>query len=191
MADAMKTCSCGACACDEHGVWWTTLRQLDGAAVRVSVGAEGFCPWCGAILKPGGETEARAEYEEREGRCFCANDPYEWRATGVSFLCANPCWYSPDCDDIKPTGCHCLDCGAELGNGVARRNADAGRLDALEAMLAANGEANPHCGLVTLFALRDGRVCIGHAPNVAYHETLRAALDAAMRGEEAGNDGDA
>lgn len=72
----------------------------------------------------------RRKPEERVGECFCepTSSRLRWLQHGRSFVCVEPCWINEDTDDTYPPGCFCPDCGAELGDGTARRNADTARV---------------------------------------------------------------
>jgi hypothetical protein len=77
---------------------------------------------------------ARRKPEERVGECFCESPSsrLRWLQHGRSFICVEPCWINEDTDDTYPPGCFCQDCGAELcADGIARRNSDTARVDAL------------------------------------------------------------
>jgi hypothetical protein len=61
--------------------------------------------------------------EERAGACFCepASLRLKWFQHGRSFVCLTPCWINEGTDDAYLPGNFCQDCGAELGDGIARR----------------------------------------------------------------------
>jgi hypothetical protein len=76
----------------------------------------------------------RHKPEEREAECFCET-PLIWLPTGRSFVCSKPCWLNEGTDEPFFPGNKCPNCGAELGEGIARRNADAARVARVRAAL--------------------------------------------------------
>jgi hypothetical protein len=81
--------------------------------------------------------------EERDGRCWCTEGPFEWRSDlqdGAWRSQRSGLWpYGPD-------GQYCPHCGAHLGaDGIARRNADTDRaaLDRVRELVAEGLAAYP------------------------------------------------
>lgn len=165
---------CASCYRDEGRPEW----RASGAAVY-ALGLE-------ADLAAAQEELAKHKPEERVGRCFCET-PLIWFPTGRSFVCSKPCWIDEGTDEPFFPGNRCPRCGAELGNGVARRNADAALLDALERLAlesAEHGEAvqidaraMQRVGGIGLSAWPEGTVVGEEWVGPDLRAAIRAALD--------------